>query len=913
MSKKHQVTTTTTHHIALWMLCGAILGAPLLIGSVHWQVALGWMLYMLVVVAFCVHGRLFKTRPQPDRDRPSLLRLSTLSLALLFAACWCALQILPWPAPLVSILSPGRITASELAAQAGLLADASGFWVVPSLDPGASASMGVRFLTLAALVFATENLPASTRRGSTLLLAVGASALLSLAVGLLQAVVTPSLFLGLYQAERAPVLGSTFVNANQSAALCLVGGFAWFVLATSRGIKKQRYRLIFATLGLVALSGVALQGSAGVWLIGAASALCSSIYYLWMKKSATGKTSSAARVVIPAVIVLGWASVWGVAISSVASFGAANEVSRMSVVARAEMVQAALSTSLNFWGLGSGAWSVERTIAPFINWSMVGMNRIETIEAEWMEWFLTLGWPAAMVLSLGLFGAWLGPLFSSRYMARRGAALMGCGVLAMSLAQVHFPFFMVGLGIPMLALWASCRERTLARRFRSSASSESRPSESDEHLESKDRGSSPRARLRRGWIYGVQASRTQPRSVLLVAITLSCCIGFTFRLLGEPGRVFDEELATIDAERARELARFMPSEARLFVQYAREGLDEDPAARLKLYRRAYELEPTPPYRTLLARAAWEAGEREEAVELFSRLLELEGHMTYNKSYLVMLETVRETKARAEIASRANVIVWRRLIKLIDRVEGDIAVQDFLQALTDAMPRDVQAHELLLSHYAAQGRWELVRMQLSLLQLANFGEQEQDKRALLLEMQLRDLLASKQTRRAAAYILDHHEDVRRHERLAAHAIGLMPDIMQLATQKDAQSQELWRSLSWAPERELLLQWFDDLYKNVCVVSLDEQQDAASKLACRLHRPWTIEFSGDLEEAEESWKAVAASLDDPDKLAAFYERQGRCTSLKIMTKQLGAGGTHTKQRAASLRKRIESRYARCTSVE
>ncbi len=234
--------------VGLVLLGMVVVLAPLPMGSVHWQAALVWAVFSSLS-ALCVSVSRWRAGKR--------IRCSVLSMVMGVGVFWTTLQWLPWPSGLVKWLSPERARLQSLVIEHGLVQDS--FWLVPSLDPGATADMTLRFLALWAAVWTVENLSVRRRQGNVLPMIVGSAVLGSLAVGVLQRGMGSELFLWFYEAERAPTLGSTFVNGNQSAALAALGVCVWLMLAMARGIKRQRFRLIFVLCALVCLGGVALQ------------------------------------------------------------------------------------------------------------------------------------------------------------------------------------------------------------------------------------------------------------------------------------------------------------------------------------------------------------------------------------------------------------------------------------------------------------------------------------------------------------------------------------------------------------------------------------------------------------------------------------------------------------------------------
>ena len=862
--------------VCLWMLFAVIIAAPLLLGGVHWQVALALAVILVLNALVLAREKFIRIGHFP--------RITPFSAALFGAALWTAIQNIPWPVALLTVLDPGRVELYSKALESGLLEQGSS-WLVPSLDPGATASMSLRFLALAAAVWSVENLPSSVRRSNQLLVVVGMSSLISLLVGVVSVSVSNELFFGLYEAERNPVMGSTFVNGNQAAALSLVGTFVWVVLATSRGIKLQRYRLLFGILASLNMAGVALQHSDGMWVLGGALSVICGLYYALSKKGAM--RSVAARVMTLALLSFGWLCAWGVGFYVRQS---SEYTGRDSVLARVEMVSAALNGSVDFGVFGSGAWSMERGLSPYLQWDSVGLARIETIEAEWIEWTMTLGWPAWFLLSAMLLVSWGGPLFVTRFTARRGASLIGIGFLALTLAQLHFPFFMIGLGIPLMVAWTSIRERTLATRYKKSTVSDE--NKTQDHPRKQGGLSVVKSFFIRGLSLSSRRALVGASVGLVVVMGVSC-----YRVLGEPGRVMKDDIEALKGSELRELAQWMPSEPKLYVQYAHElerREESDVKAWLPLYKRAEELEPTPPYQTLYARALWLSGRHDEAQERFNMVIQRLGHMAYPKALMVMLSTIPEPEVRAKVLSSATPDVWKKATVAIEKVEGQVEAQAFLQELTLVLPRDIHAHEQLLRYYVSHKQWALVQMNLSLLAFSSMDD-EVMKRDVLVDLEIGLLLSQGKQEDAMDYIHS-HRDIKSPS-FARYVVQLTEGL--IARQRTGGSFT----------KNELLELFKGSHLVACMnVSSAHPLSKPEALNCQRHRAWVLEYEDRIDDAERAWARFAEEYARPDDLGAFYERQARCTSLRLQVKQMKA-----EKSKESLIKRLESRYKRCSSLD
>lgn len=227
------------------MAAGVAALAPLGIGGV-----LPWM--QVGLSALCL-GLLVATGLRHGRETTHGLRLGPLSGVLLLGAAITALQLMPLPRALVSLVSPGTVEARD---------DALGAppaWLPLTLDVPATALELVKALAVAGLFVAVAALAHRQRRARVLLgtLAV-VGALIAVAGGLERALGAESI-LGVYRPEWSKTFVGTFVNPNHAAemfglSLCLGIG-----LAAEGGL----WRTLGGLTALAAIGGLMLCNSRG--------------------------------------------------------------------------------------------------------------------------------------------------------------------------------------------------------------------------------------------------------------------------------------------------------------------------------------------------------------------------------------------------------------------------------------------------------------------------------------------------------------------------------------------------------------------------------------------------------------------------------------------------------------------------
>jgi len=272
-------------------LAGLLLGAPLLVGSVHaWTaglIAAGSVLFFALIVA----------HTQARRRRVEVPWLAAVALGLTVAT---VLQLLPLPKALLGLIAPAsRDLYTVMLADAPAAVRAA--WRAVSLDRSATALELVKLSGLCALLLAMANTHrrSSSRQQLTLWLVISGGVVALL--GLLGLALGTHGFLGLYSPRGSwdPLVAhGPFVNPNHLAGLMGLTAMCAFGLA---GCPQQpRGRSVFAVcVGGLCLGALVLSGSRGALVAALASAPLLALLLLRARRG-----QGAGRLALGALLVL---------------------------------------------------------------------------------------------------------------------------------------------------------------------------------------------------------------------------------------------------------------------------------------------------------------------------------------------------------------------------------------------------------------------------------------------------------------------------------------------------------------------------------------------------------------------------------------------------------------------------------
>ena len=795
---------------AMALISGIVIVAPLALGAVHLPVVLALLGAALVALALILWSR-----------RPGPVRWPVLASPFALLGAWGLLQLLPLGQPLHGWLDPaGWQLYLEGARAAGIDPGARPL----SLDPARTADRIARYALLVVALMAVSNLPRTRWRQRWLGATVLGAGALTLAVGGLQDWAAPGLYLGFYQADRPPTWGSTFVNWNQASSLyaaCAMVAAAFAMPGRDTSRDATRRRRVALALVFVCLGPTLLHESLGSWLmvLGAGALL--------VLAGSSRRLERAGALVVGGIAALvgAWALAWALAWGRVARGWLRGWPWPINALERAHVARATLRVSAEHARVGAGLGAVERTIYPHLGWAEHRRVFIEVAEHELLEWLLGAGWLVGGLAVALLLAAWLAPL-AVRRDGPRQLYPVAFGAFVVGIAQLHFPFFMVGLGLALLVWWQACLERGLMR------------TESHEGW----RGAlARRARLTLLWRHGVAAG-------LVVALAGLGAGALSLASAPPP----DEALAEAPRAELEALIHQIPSEGRVYMGLARHALEADELERAaRLARRAWALEAMPHARILLAHTLWRAGEREAAVVHY--------RTTWASSHDIelalrsSLELAREPAQRAQLLGPARPKIWRRAAGLVAATEGRGAALDLALALVEARPQDVEAHALVLDLYGQAGRAELALLWARSMFYTDFEDRERAAEVAY-QAWIDNLIALGQRERALEVIERALEELPEHEALAWRVLELA----------GARSE-------WSPEMAARV---EDAFARACRGTLRVSQ----RRRCNELRARRLEHRGELEEAERQRRLIMERTQDPRQLASFLVRRRRCAALR-----------------------------------
>jgi len=637
--------TRIDHSPALYMVAFAALVSPLLLGSVHFWVAVGLLVWLLVA-SFLTFGQLSGS----ERRAP---RLSLVSMACLIAGAMCVLQVIPLPGFLLGLVSPTNQGIFEAgAAAAGL--DVGGLRTI-SLSPSETADRAVRFLTIAAAVFVVTNLKDRSTTWRVLVGVLIAAALMSLLVGYVHRAIGATEFYGFYEAKRLPKM-SAFVNSNHASSL--FGAAALVALAICARMARTEKRgaaVALGTLGIGLFIAMMEAESSGALL----AFLVSATLFMGLFLS---RVLARHRPIVFGVSV-------GIAVMSVLIpivFDSLNTLS--SAETRVELMFGALSGSRDFWLVGAGAGATEFVIPRYTDWSLIQDHGVPTIENELAEWILTLGWPVGLVVC-GLLTMMLwGPKFEEARSERRhffSSLYVAMAAYFLAIASMHFPFLALGLSLPCLIALEAVGRQVHHAHHRDIDTAKFQPGD---------------------YPYWILTPRVALGLLLATSVAAIAMVGAHLAYTLPP---ITEDLAT------EKRLRITPSDSRLYfalAQEARRGQQLEQA--VSLAEQAVACEPTARMKLFLAFNYARGGRYGDAQALHTELVQnphaLSATVRAAASYM------KTEDLAALVAEVPN--MWHHAAVSIQQARGAYARAEFALELAGLKPEAAESSKLVVDAY-----------------------------------------------------------------------------------------------------------------------------------------------------------------------------------------------------------------------
>lgn len=232
-----------------WPVLALVFTTPLAVGTAHL-----WAVTLMLALALVSFGALVLRR----RARPRSFLLFPMGAALLGACLLTAWQLLPLPAGLAGMLSPGAGRVFDYVLAGTPLA---GGWHPLHLDPPSGAQELLKYLAYLMVFVVVVNYFNERHRARRLLKALAWSGFAVVVAGFANRLLTlPGVF-GLYPAKSNSFFVATFINPNHMAGF--LGLAAPVGLGLALSARERQARALYAFLSIVSGAGVFLSLSRG--------------------------------------------------------------------------------------------------------------------------------------------------------------------------------------------------------------------------------------------------------------------------------------------------------------------------------------------------------------------------------------------------------------------------------------------------------------------------------------------------------------------------------------------------------------------------------------------------------------------------------------------------------------------------
>ncbi len=791
--------------VSLIALQAAIVVSVLALGSVHTV----WVSVVLALVTVSLALVFVRAR-----QREQTVRFGTFGLAFLVLAGWSAIQAIPLPSWLIGLISPNNAEMFESSWTAAFNVEAPSVWRTISLDPKTTLDRAMRFCALGFAAIATLNMRKRAMIWRVSFITVLSAAAASVLIGLAHKLTGQVEYYGVYKALIKPGM-TTFVSANHAASLLGLGTLM-ACAGAYRGITNNDKRATAASLlaALVLFTPTIELDSAGATIL---MVLCLGLFGLVVSPRVTRKQlAAAAGAVVAGAVALLAAS------RTMPEHPAVLWVTH-SLESRLHLVGTTLRTSADYWLVGSGAGSVDRVMKPHFDWNLLVGVRVPTIETEWVEWLLTMGWPIS-ILTFVLIGAYAlnfrpEPAESDR---RRFFRAYSTAVFAyiICIGALHFPFFALGVSLPMVvALEVGIRQL--------------------HHLHGDDETVFPFREFNvRLAVLG-----------LVVAFPVLLFVGFAAFDTG------DEVPRPLDEDAAKYWVEHTPGESQIYTALAQQALDKDDvesAARLVDY--AAKVEPTPRMHTFKAFILAQAGETQRAIEEYK--LVADSHMAYRAATDAgtFFPNVADV---ADALQTYKPYAWQLASREIRKRKGVLAEIEFASRLVELNGGVAESHELLAEAYLAAKQpevAELVARYMVIERLKNEAGQGPQGYAIWIKA----LQAQGQKDEAVALTFEAFKAVPGDPKIQ-RAVIVINDFNVIKANKDA---------------------YEDAVELGCSPPVPDAQ----RMLCLIAESRVAEAEGDLDAAERPLKVITRRHNNPMEQARFYVRNRQCSKLPKLRAEL-----------------------------
>ena len=777
---------------------------PSLMGGAHTatNAAAALFLVLLIVVDVLKNGK--------------SLQLTWLSLAFFVASGWTLIQQLPLPTGALSFLSPKAssliFTAHELTSTPAPKTHRLSLDIVQTADRCLKFILPALAITLGHMHF--------RRKSSVHMLggAIAASGAVALLVGFINYQIDPSRFFTFYTPVRPFSFASTFVNPNHMAVFFALITLVSATFRFNPNLDTSEKAESFFMVATIVSSLVCLATMSAGTILCLIAAAC-----LWglIRKQNSKKLATAVLLAIPALSLV----TWGLLLGSPRGALPEHSSSDASFMTRIDLTRAAARIAADYPLTGAGAGSIERIVYPYYDNANIESYRVDYIENQLAEWFATLGFPVALVIIASLLAAALHHKNSKRNRGYGNYAgpLIGVSAFTLLISQIHFPFFVTGVSVPLMIWWQAQLDSTVSKQQSSNQSTLV-------------------ASLREQGRFAL-SKRTSLALALfaLSAISLSISTHVIYSSAHKEPNIEVASLATLPT-----LATQLPSEAVVFTTLTKNLLEEKQTAKaLACAEHASKLEPKPKVKLTLALARTLAGDPNG--DALHR--ELIGHSIYgNRALSNMLALIPSTERRASILA-AHPDKWETAVQYLERVGQTTFIQPLLMHLRAKSPDSTRLDKIQLQQYARSGDWLLAEtFALSLL------AREPARHPIAYEALIDALLAQQNYTAAVEYLTTH------------------------PTSWDVSSLRERKVIEEAPQLHKV-EGFEDPLSAAIESTCDPPPSDLSR-ACHVARAHLMEKQGLIAEAGEQWEKIADGENSPIPLANFYLRHGRCGALRLL---------------------------------
>lgn len=896
-------------------ISAALIGtlSVLAVGGVHTQVVLAVLLVAFPAAFYVVFSSQSSNKQPPEEtDSPVSTSISLPSLIFSVFAFICFLQILPLPPTLHEVVSPQAHalyleSLSALDVPQASRAAAQAAWRPISLDPGQTADRGLRWIALALIAVLAARLGRERGIWRDTLRAGVLLGWVHLGVAWIHHIFEMTSFFGVYQPLGNWPAFSMFVNANQGASFYGLAALAGMILGR-RNLKNRPIEAFLSAVSAIVfvLMMLALD-SKGVNLAFSLAAILYIGQSLWMAyrkafpktRNTSPDSTSKRRLKAPllqatgalamlslmsAIITLPlWLShtfLWPWVQSTPVGLWVDNKAS-----GRIVMIESGMRGALDYPFFGSGAGSIERVIAPYMDWTLVRAASIPTLENQFADWFLAMGYPAAIAALVLFLSGFIyisrrttifSPSTRSSRSTRRYLGLLAFAIYVGTLVQMHFPFFALGMASCIVVIFEVGMK---AGRLKNPP----------------DRALWVRVRSMHIFV-----SRRVAFGLIGASVMAAAFFTYTWTARQDtraPG-IGERAQAAASAELG-EMVRWVPSESRIFTALAFKAAQADDGPRaIALAEHAFKLEPRSNELLFLAHIEAHFGSEKKAAEQYARLFSADYLYTMHsrRSWVskYLLRDIDSAELRAQTLQDAPAH-WSYALEQIQRRDGSTRAIEFALAIAENHPDDFYANKLVVDAYLGAKQFVIGKFWAETMVSKDWPDPPTQKTD-------RNAFRTKKDRLKTVDTIHPHPHtaslalVARALAKAGDKPGARRYLLNIKLPKSgAIADEIIKvTLELLPDRPAEatpdeVAFITRATRSYC----HKKRSRREQLLCWKAEAWLDERHKRADDAELVWKRIARDYENPLPLADFFVRQRKCVALE----QLIAKHTATRSRRAT----------------